>query len=179
MSYSNEFNQAIEILLPIEGGYVNNPNDPGGPTMYGITQATAARYGYAGDMRALPLELAQKIYKMEYWDKLNLDAIASISFNVAYELFDTGVNQGIYFAGKFLQRAINCCHECNEIALDGIIGSLTASSFKIIYANFPELTILKLLNAQQCVRYMEIVEANSSMAYALKGWIAKRIGAIA
>jgi lysozyme family protein len=46
--------QIIEGILGKEGGYVNNPNDKGGPTRWGITQTTARAYGYSGDMKALP-----------------------------------------------------------------------------------------------------------------------------
>ena len=38
--YSNEFEQALKFVLEREGGYVNNPNDPGGATNKGITQST-------------------------------------------------------------------------------------------------------------------------------------------
>jgi lysozyme family protein len=57
----------IEELLEREGGYVNHPNDRGGPTIYGITQAVARAHGYQGPMRSLPREEeAVAIYKRLY-----------------------------------------------------------------------------------------------------------------
>lgn len=50
-----------------EGGYVNNPDDTGGPTRWGITQAVARAHGYSGDMRDIPRETAIAILTADYW----------------------------------------------------------------------------------------------------------------
>jgi len=72
-----DFEKAVAKTLSLEGGYVNDPADPGGPTKYGITEATARAHGYIGDMRDLPLDLAKKIYKESYWDVARLDEVDS------------------------------------------------------------------------------------------------------
>lgn len=178
------FDKAFEHTVGLEGVYSNHPADRGGATKYGITQAVARKNGYAGAMVDLPLETAKAIYKKSYWDKLRLDDIAKISEPIAMELFDTGVNMGDGTAGKFLQRAINCFEVRDEIrpplVVDGIIGQKTIDrllmrEFSIRYIG-EDWVILKMLNAQQCVRYMEIVEKDPSQALFLRGWISKRVG---
>src|SRR6266478_2656628 len=67
-SVKENFDSAFAALIGNEGGYVFDPRDPGGETMYGITSRVAAKHGYAGAMRDLPLELAKSIAKTEYWD---------------------------------------------------------------------------------------------------------------
>lgn len=47
------FDTLFDRLMKHEGGYVNNPNDPGGETMWGVTKAVARQYGYTGSMRQL------------------------------------------------------------------------------------------------------------------------------
>ena len=91
--------QIIEGILGKEGGYVNNPNDKGGPTRWGITQTTARAYGYTGDMKALPRETAKAIYLSQYWTEPKFDRIAELSPSIAQELCDTGVNMGQALSG--------------------------------------------------------------------------------
>jgi lysozyme family protein len=97
----------IEELLEREGGYVNHPNDRGGPTIYGITEAVARAHGYTGAMRSLPREEAVAIYKRLYWLRPKFDSVEKRSQAVAAELFDTGVNMGPAVAVTFLQRALS------------------------------------------------------------------------
>ena len=53
--------RAIDAILRAEGGYVNDPQDKGGETNYGITVAVARANGYAGPMRDLPVAMARAI----------------------------------------------------------------------------------------------------------------------
>ena len=71
----SDFDKAFDLLIGNEGGYVNNPKDPGGETNWGITKAVAVANGYAGDMRTMPKETAKSIYKKMYWDKLQCDQL--------------------------------------------------------------------------------------------------------
>mgnify|MGYP002715655281 FL=1 len=57
------FDKAFDILMVHEGGYSNNPRDPGGETMWGITSQVARKHGYMGPMRDLPLTEAKRIAK--------------------------------------------------------------------------------------------------------------------
>ncbi|SBL83892.1 Predicted lysozyme (DUF847) [Klebsiella oxytoca] len=99
--------EIFNIILEKEGRYVNNPNDKGGPTNWGITQAVANAHGYTGDMRNLTRAQALDIYEADYWYGPRFDQVAALSPDIAAELCDTGVNMGPVVAAKFLQRTLN------------------------------------------------------------------------
>jgi lysozyme family protein len=72
-----QIDRILEDILRREGGYVNNPADKGGPTKYGITQATLAGQGRWGDLNAdgrvdqedvklLTVDQAKSIYLNQY-----------------------------------------------------------------------------------------------------------------
>jgi lysozyme family protein len=56
-----DINAAIADLIAREGGYSNNPNDAGGETCFGITEAVARAYGYTGEMVDLSVEFATDV----------------------------------------------------------------------------------------------------------------------
>ena len=58
----SNFDKAFDLLIGNEGGYVNNPADPGGETNCGITRAVAVDNGYTGNMKSMPKETAKQIY---------------------------------------------------------------------------------------------------------------------
>ncbi|MJB17907.1 hypothetical protein DK033_25350, partial [Salmonella enterica subsp. enterica] len=94
-------------ILSREGGYVDHPDDRGGPTHWGITLTTARANGYMGDMRNLTRNQALKILEADYWYGPRLDQVAIISHSIAAELCDTGVNMGPSIPIKYFQRWLN------------------------------------------------------------------------
>lgn len=113
-----DFDAAFERLIGHEGGYSNNPADPGGETMYGITARVARRHGYTGPMRDLPLPLAKQIARAEYWDVVRADELPA---GVRFDVFDTSYNSGQTQAVKLLQRALG-------VKADGQLGPLTLAA---------------------------------------------------
>jgi lysozyme family protein len=109
------FLTAFDKLLKHEGGYSDHAADPGGKTRYGVTEAVAREVGYRGDMRELPLELAQRIYKDRYWDAVQADNLPA---DVRYIVFDGAVNSGVVQSAKWLQRACG-------VKDDGVVGPQT------------------------------------------------------
>jgi lysozyme family protein len=109
------FDQAFDALLGNEGGYSNNPKDPGAETMWGVTVAVARAEGYAGAMRDLPRETAKAIYRRRYWEPLRLDSMPD---SLKFTLFDAAVNSGVKQAIVWLQRAM-------DVGDDGALGPLT------------------------------------------------------
>ena len=101
------FESIIDDVLKVEKGYVDHPNDRGGPTNYGITVAVARKNGYEGDMRDLPVSLAREIYRKRYIVEPQFDKVAMLDAKVGHELIDTGVNMGPARASEFFQRCLN------------------------------------------------------------------------
>lgn len=104
---ANSYPEAIRRLLLSEGGYVNHPSDPGGPTNFGVTLADYRKYAKPGataaDVRAMKVSEAKAIYKPKYWDKIAGDALPA---GLDYCLFDYAVNSGTGRAPKVLQRVL-------------------------------------------------------------------------
>jgi lysozyme family protein len=173
----------IAELLNREGGYSNNPNDKGGETNFGITKAQARAYGFTGDMRALPKATAAMIYKELYWAVPKFDQIAPMMPKVAVELFDTGVNMGPQRASRFLQRALNVLNrggrDYPDLDADGQLGKLSLYAlavYKQRRGKDAETVLLRLLESEQAVRYMELAEANASQEDFVFGWVLNRVG---
>jgi lysozyme family protein len=162
---------AIEKVLKHEGGYVNDPLDRGGETNFGITVATARAFGYTGPMKALPLETAKAIYKKNYWDKLQGDAIDTLSPALAEELFDSGVNCGTATAGKWLQTAINALATQN-IAVDGVVGPGTLAALRALKPSDLPI-VLKLMNIQQGAHYLAITQRDERQKRFIRGWLTR------
>lgn len=93
---------AISKTLQYEGGYVNHPNDPGGPTNYGITINDARNYwnaeAEAEDVKAMPKSVAIEIYRHKYWAKMGCDDRPA---GVDFVDFDLGVNSGVGRTARF------------------------------------------------------------------------------
>lgn len=112
------FDDAFGRLLGHEGGFVDHPDDPGGATRYGITQAVARANGYQGDMRDFPIEEAKRIARAQYWDAVQADALPDA---VRFDVFDAAYNSGPKQAIKWLQRALG-------VKDDGQLGPVTLAT---------------------------------------------------
>ncbi|MEW9586727.1 glycoside hydrolase family 108 protein [Paraburkholderia sp. DGU8] len=87
----SSFDDAFDALIGNEGGYSNNPADPGGETMWGVTARVARAAGFTGQMKDLPRDTAKAIAKKLYWDPLRLDELDP---RVAFQIFDANYNGG-------------------------------------------------------------------------------------
>ena len=112
------FDDAFKDLIGEEGGYSNDPQDPGGETMYGITKRVAEANGYTGDMRTLGLDVAKAIAKAEYWDRFGCDQFA---YAIAFQVFDTAYNGG--HPVQWLQEAVG-------VTSDGVAGATTVGAVR-------------------------------------------------
>jgi lysozyme family protein len=112
------FTSAFAALIGNEGGYSDNPADPGGATMYGVTERVARAHGYTGDMRDLPLATAQAIAKAEYWDPVCGDQLGDV---LAFQVFDAAYNSGVGRAAQWLQKSVG-------VTVDGQIGPITLNA---------------------------------------------------
>lgn len=112
------FDAAFQHVLKVEGGYVHHPSDPGGATNMGITEAVARRVGYRGPMQDLPVELAKRIYREDYWNAVRADQLPPA---IRYAVFDAAVNSGVAQSVRWLQRALG-------VQDDGVLGPITLST---------------------------------------------------
>tara|TARA_R110000822_G_scaffold19407_1_gene63338 strand:- start:144 stop:752 length:609 start_codon:yes stop_codon:yes gene_type:complete len=150
---------AIRKILEHEGGYVNDPNDPGGPTNKGITIATFRRHikrnGTIADLKALTIEQAVTVYKAQYWDKVRADELPG---GVDYTVADFAVNSGPSRAVKYLQAALG-------VTQDGAIGPQTLAAAA---AADPEALINKI-NADR-LAFMNRIQGGALWRSFGRGW---------
>lgn len=110
------FDAAFDRLISNEGGYVNDPRDPGGETNWGIS-----RRSYPGeDIKKLTREQAKSIYQRDFWIRGRMDEYDPA---LAFQVFDAAVNHGIETAVRMLQRAAG-------VADDGHAGPMTVAAVK-------------------------------------------------
>lgn len=109
-----DFDTAFERVIGHEGGYVNNPADPGGETKFGISRRSYPAENIAG----MTLERAKQIYQRDFWGPAGCDAVPDA---IRFDLFDMAVNSGIKPAIKTLQRTVG------ETA-DGVLGPRTLAA---------------------------------------------------
>ena len=116
------FETALSAVLHHEGGYSNNPADPGGMTNLGVTKKVWEEWvGHPVDektMRALTPAMVAPMYKAKYWDKIKGDDLPE---GVDYCVFDAAVNSGPGRAAKWLQS-------CVGVEPDGGIGPKTLAA---------------------------------------------------
>jgi len=154
------FKNSVEKVLVSEGGYVNDPNDRGGETKFGISKRAYPNT----DIKNLTVDQAKEIYKRDYWDKVKADDI--LSDTISYELFDTAVNMGVRTASKLAQMV------CDAYP-DGFIGKNTLT---LINEMDEELFIAKFKIAK-IARYAYLVKKRPSNRKFLFGWINRVLGA--
>lgn len=120
------FEKAFEILIGHEGGYTDNPKDPGNWTggKQGVGVLKGTKFGIAAntypdeDIKNLTVPRAKYLYLRDFWNKLSLDKLPEC---VRFDLFDAAVNSGVKQSAKFLQRAAG-------VADDGVIGPATIAA---------------------------------------------------
>lgn len=108
------FERALELVLRHEGGYVNDPHDPGGETKYGISKRAYPNE----DIRNMTQDRAAQIYRADYWTPIRGNDLPE---SVAPMVFSMAVNMGVRVAIKHLQY-------CLGVQSDGIIGPKTLAA---------------------------------------------------
>jgi lysozyme family protein len=133
--------QIAEEIVAREGGYVNDPDDPGGATNHGVTIHTMRGLGLdldgdgdvdAADVRALPRARAIDIFVDHYFHRVRIDMLPAV---LQPSVFDMYVNSGRN-AVRILQRLL--CQMGHRVAVDGVIGPLTARAARAAAAEAPD-----------------------------------------
>lgn len=110
----SQFDQFIERVLAHEGGYVNDPKDPGGETQWGISKRSYPSL----NIRSLTRKDAIEIYRRDFWQRIQGDRLPP---QFAFQGLDAAVNHGIGNAVRWLQRAAG-------VADDGVFGPRTLAA---------------------------------------------------
>jgi lysozyme family protein len=130
-----------EEIVAREGGYVDDPDDPGGPTKFGVTIHTARRLGLdldadgdvdAADVRQLTRQQAVEIFVREYFERPRIGMLPEA---LQPSVFDMQVNAGAQ-AVRILQRLLRDMGL--EIAVDGVIGPETARAAQVALEMAPD-----------------------------------------
>jgi len=146
-----DWDTAIEFVLKMEGGHVNDPDDPGGETRYGISKR---RYPHL-DIKNLTLLEAKRIYRHDFWDPCKCDDLPR---EFAISLFDMAVNMGISKAIRTLQVSL-------RLKDDGIVGPIT-----IAQAHGSDELGLKRFLSERLINYHEIISKNTKLSKYARGW---------
>lgn len=117
--------RCITETLKLEGGFVNDPDDDGGPTNKGITLTTFRRYNKPtatlDDLKHMSTEIAIDIYKQRYWNRVRADELPSGVDNAVY---DFAVHSGPHRAVTCLQHVLKT-NGMYDGEVDGVIGPKT------------------------------------------------------
>ena len=172
MNTNETYIKAFNFLLRNEGGYVDDPDDSGGATKYGISLIFLSNIYKKGtlwadinkdgkvdknDIVLLNIEIAKKIYEQAFWLKVKMIPYT----NLAIKVFDAGVNIGMKKAIQLLQRILS-------VAEDGIIGPITLEAIKKFNKN---MLMEKYIEAL-CGYYYTITYCNRPrFDKFIKGWL--------
>lgn len=161
-TYSDLFLRAIKITLRNEGGYVNNPKDPGGETNFGLSKRTYPNL----DIKNLTVDQATAIYYRDWWTPRPFDHMTCE--DLAVKVFDTTVNLGVGRAIKFLQR----CLKVNghpEIVDDGDFGPHTL----VVVNSMDGSGLLAVYRQMQANYYNALVTAKPELQQFIHGWLSR------
>lgn len=158
------FAKCMDFVFPHEGGFTNDPDDPGGATNFGITLRTLSAWRHADltpdDVRNLSKSEAQQIYHANFWNPIRGQDLPS---GVDLLTLDIAVMSGPRAAGSMLQRAVGL----TGTDVDGAIGTHTLGAV----GKFPPADLIERLSDLRAAFYEGIVHSRPTSAKFLKGWL--------
>lgn len=155
----SHFHFAFAELMEHEGGYVDNPSDPGGETKYGISKRSYPTL----DIRNLTKTHAAEIYERDYWRRFYLHQIHDA--RVATKILLMCVVRRPETAVKLVQSAL--CAAEHPVEVDGFIGPKTIHA---INASDPAM-LLGALRSESANHFRRLVEKKPSLRVFLNGWL--------
>lgn len=160
---SGNFDAALTFTFREEGGFSNDPDDHGGATKFGITQATLASWRgktvLTQDVKDLTRDEAGMIYRKRYWDTISGDLLPS---GLDLMVFDFGVNAGWKTSVLLLQKLVGT-------NLDGLIGPTT---LRAVHAHDTKM-LVAALQVPQVNHYNLIVAADPDQGKFLDDWLGR------
>jgi len=176
------FIKAIETVLKHEGGYVNDPVDPGGATNFGVSLRFLLSVGEldldddgvmdgdfnfdgtvdVADIKNMSAADAIKMYHLHWWSKYQYDTLPA---KIAPKIFDLAVNMGAKQAHKLLQRA--CRAAGADLAEDGIIGPQT----RFVIQGLDQWALLTALRSEAAGFYRVLIAQKPKFKKYQNGWL--------
>lgn len=158
----SDFERAMTFVLRHEGGYVHDPDDPGGETNQGITRRVYDTYRLAQGLvtrsvRLINPEEVREIYRVRYWLPSHCEGM---TWPLSASVFDAAVNTGVRQGRKLLQRALG-------VADDGQWGPQTAAA---VQSASPKETALRMCR-ERIEFYHRLAEERPALSKFLRGWI--------
>jgi lysozyme family protein len=155
----SDFRPAFEFMIRHEGGYVNDPNDAGGETKWGVSKRSYPDL----DIASLTQEDAAQIYQRDFWQPQPYCHIDDQ--RIANKVFDMSVNMGSHQAHVLLQRAVNGCGQ--KVVADGVLGPLTLTAVNLASPD----ALLDELREHMGKFYYELAARRPSNQKFLNGWM--------
>ena len=174
------FKTAFPLLLAHEGGYVKDPDDPGGETYRGVARKIWPRWegwdtldylktqsGFPSnlDNNSVLQDLIHDFYKNNFWDRIKGEQIKDQE--VANSIFDFAVNAGVRTSSGLAQMVVGA-------DTDGIIGPKTLEKLNI----FDSDHFLAAFTVAKIARYVSIIKKRPTSRKYLYGWVRRAIGDI-
>lgn len=167
-SSSKTPDQMVDDILEREGGFVNIPEDRGGPTNFGVTQRTLAAWrGHevsVEDVRNMTVDEARNIYRTRYYTRPKIDHLPEL---IQPKMFDMSINHGPGTAIKLLQEVLNDSGQACSV--DGGIGDETIGCAQAAADVMGNALINRLVD-RRIAFYEAIVAGDPSQAVFLRGW---------
>ena len=162
------FKKAFDFILRVEGGKVDNPNDPGGRTNLGITQRTFSQWlnntGLPNaDVFDILREEAYPIYHDLYWREGQCNRLP---YPLSIYHFDGYVNLLPGDAGRVLQRALK--FRAPELVVDGVVGPITIKTANNLEH---DLAVRNEYLWERIRLYIRKVKANEKKLEFLPSWM--------
>ncbi|MFY9154068.1 MAG: glycosyl hydrolase 108 family protein [Prolixibacteraceae bacterium] len=173
-----EFTQAFQLMIAHEGGYGNDPDDPGGETYKGVARKIHSKWegwtkvdmlkrqaGFPGNLDK-DIELQQDIedfYRVNFWNKVKGDDITDQE--VANSIFDFGVNAGTGTSATLTQMVIGA-------KPDGVIGPVSLDTLN----KFNPEQFLASFTVAKIARYISIIKKRPTSRKYFYGWVCRALG---
>ncbi len=173
-----DFSQAFQLMIVHEGGYVNDPDDPGGETYKGVARKIFSKWdgwtkidllkrqsGFPGNLDK-DVELQHDVedfFRVNFWNKIKGDDITNQK--VAESIFDFGVNAGVGTSASLAQLVV-------ETETDGVIGNESIARINA----FNTEHFLAAFTVAKIARYVNIVKKRPTSRKYFYGWILRALG---
>jgi len=184
-----EFSRAEEFTKGVEGGYVNDPRDNGGETIFGISRKSnpswdgwrkvdefkKGQFPKNAETNAELYSMAREFYRVKYWNPLGLHSITSEA--LAGVVYDFGVNAGIRRAGETLQRALNFLNRSGrvfpELLVDGNIGEKTIDAANKLFKAGDDSDLVVVYSSLRVAFYVSISESGGEQDLFARSWLGR------